>query len=94
MISAAKRVPRASAEKATISGSRPLSRASVEDPQALGEEQPFGPTAFLSRSERSSLTVELEKAVTWRGIILPRTAPRPARQACRARPRRRCLRRG
>ena len=78
MISAASGCFAPSGEKAMISGSRPLSRASARIRSPSARNSPSARRAFLSRSERSSLTVALEKAVTWRGIILRRIAPRRA----------------
>ena len=64
MISAASGCCAPSAEKATISGSRPLSRASVRIRSPSARNSPSARRAFLSRSQRSRLTVGLEKAVT------------------------------
>src|SRR5690242_19992168 len=71
MISAARGCFAPWAEKAMISGSLPLSRASVRILRPSARNSPSARRVFLSRSERSSLTVELEKAVTSRGIRPP-----------------------
>ena len=75
MISAASGCFAPSAEKATISGKPSAVARLGQDPQALGEEQPFGPPRLLVAERTQPLHGGLEKAVTWRGIILPRTAP-------------------
>jgi hypothetical protein len=56
-----------SAEKAIISGRRPLSRASAMIRRPSARNSPSARRAFLSRSERRRLTVSLEKEVMWRG---------------------------
>src|SRR4051794_32421013 len=68
MISAASGCFAPSTEKATTSGRRPLSRASVRILRPSARNRPSARRPFLSRSDRSRLTVALEKAVTWRGM--------------------------
>ena len=64
MISAASGCSAPAAEKAMISGRRPLSRASAMILRPSARNSPSSRRAFLSRSERSRLTVAFEKAVT------------------------------